>query len=153
MNKSLKPKVEAVNRANKYMNELAVKLVAFFGPLVGKEILKADGSLLAKYAKQLSEVVTFPNTVDLLVYRNPSRYTLSWVVKTCQPIEGECGCLYHEVTLYVGDLDGQTLKALLPFTPQKTDYSAEKVEALRGEVKKAKDKYENLKRGLFPFEE
>jgi len=142
-------KVEAVNAANEHANKLYAELVKIFEPLVGQKILKADGTLLAKVQALLPE---FPCTPSLMVY-NVSDYSLAWTVKT-NAMVGDSSCLYHETTVYIGELsNGNTLAKITPPQEHPTGYKAEDVEELRAKVKAAKERYENLKSKLFPFGE
>ena len=142
-------KVRAVNRAHKAANELRVKLVPIFEPLVGNVIFKADDELLAKYEKLLP---VLPNTPELMFYRHKSRYSLAWVAKVCESIEGESGCLYHEATVYIGELlNGNLVKISDVGMIYRDDYKAEEINELQVRVKKAKDDYEKLAKALYPF--
>jgi predicted RecB family endonuclease len=80
----LTAKVKAVNKANKYANELKVELVSFFKDYVGKKIFKADGTLLAKIVALAPK---FENSKSISVYHRSSfNSQLSWVIKTCEPL-------------------------------------------------------------------
>lgn len=146
----LTAKVAAVNRANEYATRLYAALVEQFAPLVGQKILKADGTLLAKYA---GLVPNLPCTPDLHVYRHSSDYSLAWTVKTCEFMPPN-GCMYHEVTVYVGDLRGQTLEkmAIHPFAGR-TDFSVEEITGKRAAYESAKRVADELRNDLYPFGE
>ena len=147
--KTLESRVKAVNRAGEYANTLHSSLVEKFRPLLGLKIVKADGSLLAKYAHLVKDL---PHKAELTVYRHHSVYSLAWTVKTCESIE-DCGCVYHEVTVYVGNLRGDTLTELSEPQNYRTDYTAEEVEAKREAYRKAKEVAENALSALYPFGE
>jgi len=150
----LEAKVKAVNRAHKYAKELYAKLAPIFAPLVGEKVLKADDQLMVKYRELLPEL---PNTVPLFVYRDTSRYSLSWTVRTCENLSSGRTCDYYEVTVYVCDLDdGVVSKLYKPptdFQNLRDDYDIKDILTLRAKVKEAKDKYTGLKSQLGPFEE
>jgi len=145
----LTAKVAAVNRANEYAARLYAALVEKFGPLVGQKILKADGTLLAKYAGLVPDL---PCSPDLHVYRHSSDYSLAWTVKTWTLLPHSC--MYHEVTVYVGDLRGATLDKMTvhPFTGR-TDYSVEEITAKRLSAESAKRVADELRSDLYPFGE
>lgn len=151
MSNRLAAKVQAVNKANQYATTLYPTLVDIFRPLVGTKIIKADGSLLKKVQALVPD---FHYSTDLHVYRLSSSYSLAWVVKTCEPITEEGTCTYYEATVYVGSLDGDTLKSIYehPFR-EKTDFTVEEIQAARTEYDKARKIAEDLKSALFPFGE
>jgi hypothetical protein len=147
---SLTAKVAAVNRANEYATRLYTALAEKFAPLVGQKILKADGTLLAKYA---GLVPTLPCSPDLHVYRHSSNYSLAWTVKTCEFMPPN-GCMYHEVTIYIGYLQGATLEKMIstPFTGR-TDFSVEEIIGKRAAYESAKRVADELRNDLYPFGE
>lgn len=146
----LTAKVAAVNRANEYAARLYAALADNFAPLVGQKIIKADGTLLAKYEKLLPVLACSP---DLHVYRHSSDYSLAWTVKTCEFMPPH-SCMYHEVTVYVGDLRGATLEKMTvhPFTGR-TDYSVEEITGKRLAAESAKKVADELRSDLYPFGE
>lgn len=141
-------KVAAVNRANKYATQLFGELTEGFAPLVGQKILKADGTLLAKY------VPLWPLVTDdqILVYRLDSEYSLGWVVKSHEDILGSC--VYHSTTIYVGDMSGQTLKnmAVNPFEGR-FDFTVEEIIEKRAAYASAKKVADSFQTALYPFGE
>ena len=144
----LTAKVGAVNKANKYANELSGELVRFFTDYVGKKILKADGTLLAKIAALAPK---FKNSTSISVYRQNSNFTLAWVVKTCEPLPPH-SCVYHETTIWVGDLDNGLLKGVREDKqPYKTDFSVEEISKKREEYEKVKNQLDEIEGDLYPF--
>lgn len=153
MNKrnALAAKVKAVNKANAEAAKLLPKLVEIFRPLVGQQVLKAAGGLLLKVEKVLPE---FPDTHGLMVYRHSSNYNLAWTVKTCENIEGTHGCLYHEVTIYVGNLNGCVLTDLNTTQMElRTDYTVEEIEAARKKYEEVRRIADEARSALYPFGE
>lgn len=146
----LTAKVAAVNRANEYAARLYAVLAERFAPLVGQKILKVDGGLLGKYAGLVPEL---PSEPSIHVYRHSSDYSLAWTVKTCEFMPPH-SCMYHEVTVYVGDLRGQTLEkmTLHPFSGR-TDYSVEEIMGKRAAYESAKRVADELRGDLYPFGE
>lgn len=143
-------KVKAVNKAHGYANKLCADLQATFAPLVGQKIEKADGGLLAKVAKLLPE---FPHSPSLHVYRYISNYSLAWSVKTCEHIADTCGCLYYDVTVYVGDMRDGVLVKLSDPCVFRTDYTVAEVDAKREAYRAAKSAAGAAQSALYPFGE
>lgn len=146
----LAAKVKAVNRANGIAHELFPVLTAIFAPLVGKQIIKATGGLLAKYEKLLPE---FPNTGYLRVYRHQSEYSLAWTVNTSEH-DSINTVLYHEVTFYVGELRGGVLERLSPHPfVGRTDYTEHEIQEKRARYEAAKKAADEARSDLYPFGE
>jgi len=150
-------KVKAVNMANAYANELLAKLTEFFRPYVGKDILKNDGSLLAKIKGAMPD---FPSDNDMSVYFHTSPYSLAWTVITCvsSPRQEDYSiAVYHETTVYIGDIQGKTLTKLCESYQDKpdfrSDYTVEEVLRDREEAKVAKEAYDKAKGKLYLFGE
>lgn len=149
-NSKLAAKVRAVNAANAYGLRLYEELAPIFRPLVGAQILKVDGQLLGKYAKLMPKLPCEPR---IHVYRRITDYSLAWTVKTCESYPNGDGCFYHETTIYMGELEGQTLKKLSEPQELKTDYRAEPVEIARAKYRLAEQAYRDAQSALFPFGE
>ena len=145
----LSPKVKAVNVANAYGIELYDKLAAVFTPLVGCKIEKADGTLLAKVAKLMPSL---PHGVGLSVYRYTSNYSLMYVVKTCES-DGYNGCMYHETSVYIGEMRDGVLVKLCNKPELRTDYTVAEVEANRKAYEVAKEAASQAESKLHPFGE
>lgn len=117
MNYRLAAKVEAVNKASKACMELYDLLSPFFAPLINSKILKADSSLLAKYAKILPPL---PNPPGINIYRHMTTYSLVWGVSACANVM-DSHSIYHEVMCYIGELKGDVL---VNRTPRVTHHSS-----------------------------
>lgn len=150
MNARLTARVKARNLANKMANELSRKYAEAFAPFIGKQIDKVDGDFLEKVKKI---VPADPNVPGVSTYRNKTRYDLVFYVKVCVNVEGEGTCVYEEQSMYIGKLDGQVLTALTPRPDRPTDYSVEKVLALRKAYEAAKNAASEAESALFPFGE
>ncbi len=148
MNEMLAARVKAVNRANEYAGVLYQKLVEVFQPLVGQPVLKADGQLFKKIV--LPELA---NKNSLSVYRLDSKYSLAWVVKTCEYIEVSNSCVYHDTTVYVGSIDGNVLTGILSPPNEYPAYTVEQVVAARNYYKDLKKIADEAKDALYPFGE
>ena len=147
---ALAAKVKAVNQAHTHANQLALLLRTTFEPLVGHQITKCDGTLMAKVKKLMPAM---PNTATLQVYRSTSVYSLAFTVKTCQMIAQTCTCLYYEVTFDVGDLDNGILSQLTGLCHHRTDYTAEEIQGKRDTYQAAKKIYNQAQSDLYPFGE
>lgn len=148
---ALAAKIAAVNAANEAANELRPVLLAAFAPFFGEKILKTDGTLLEKVRKIVPEL---PSTTALSVYRHSASYSLVYYVKTCQGY-GAHSCVYHETPVYIGELDGATLKPLAgnPQTDGRTDHSEGEILALREVNAAAKRAASAAASALYPFGE
>lgn len=151
----LQGRVKAVNRANDYANKLYVALRAIFEPLVGQQVTKKDGTLLAKIQKLMPEL---PSTHNLHVYRYSSEYSLVWVVKTSEPDDGSDGSgphtvTYHETSVYVADLKSGVVGRIYDPPNFRTDYKLEDVLALRAKYEQAKKLADDARSALHPFGE
>lgn len=133
MANKLAARIRARNRCATQANRLAPILLDTFRPLVGKKILKKDGSFLAKYENLLPE---FPNNVALNVIRYWSDYNLAWEVKACESFE-DYGCCYESTVVYIGNLEKGELKSLCEFTPLRIDWTEEEIIRLREEYRLA----------------
>lgn len=148
---ALDANVAAVNAAGSYAREIHSKLAGIFAPLIGVNIMKADGSLMAKYAKLIPE---FPHTTRLHVYDSSSDYSLSWTVKACELSESGRDYAYpayREVTVYVGRLRNKVLQQILNVPEYKTDYSAAEIVEARKAYEAAKKIARDAESALIPF--
>jgi len=149
----LQTRVNGVNKANAFANQLSPRLVALFTSFVGQKIEKVDGPLLAKIQK-LVDALNLPNG-DISVYRHQNNYSLAYTVKSCEvfPAQGYGHAYYFEQTIYIGDMKNGVLTALKQPEPLKTDYTVETIEAARETYKKAKAAADNAQSALYPFGE
>jgi len=149
MNKTtLEAKVEARNIVATEHNRLLPLLDAAFAPLVGQKILKADGSLMEKViAKVMAPVVP---SAGIQIYKLSSNYSLAFVVKACVSCDDH-GCVYDEVVVYVGGLDGSTLKGLIAPQPLPTGYTVAGVLEARKAVVEAKEALSKAESAAWPF--
>ena len=156
INERLKAQVKAQNRAAERALRLYDELAAVFAPFVGKAVNKKSTGLLAKVEALLPKL---ENTPDLMIYKHYSTYSLVWVVKACENGSGSCrscqqvACEYREVSVYVGELDGEVLRKLCNRPALRHDYTPEGVEAIREGVRKAQQALDEAKSKLYPFGE
>ena len=155
MNKeALNAKIVAVNRVNAEANRLHTLLTEAFAPYVSEKILKADGSLLAKYSNLHIVLSRLPNSNSLRVFRHLSDYSLAWTVKACESLPLSGGCIYHEQTIYIADLRGQYLEKLSAYHgPLRTDFTADEIVGRREIYSAAKEWASKCLGELAPFGE
>jgi len=146
----LEAKVAAVNKANAYAMHLYGILAEILTPLVGTKILKTDG-YLTKAVEKLFPVL--PNTRELMVYKLSSSgiNTLAFGVKTCEPVQNGESYVHHETTVYIGNLDGQTLIEIgTPFIAR-PNYTAQEIIERRDAYKKLQEAADDARYALRPF--
>jgi hypothetical protein len=144
----LEARVRAVNRANAYAAELYPALRKVFEGLVGKQVVKKEGGLLARVKAMLPEL---PCTPGLHVYRSVSVYSIAFVVKTCE--SGEGYCFYHETAVQVGALKGGVLVELSEPFAARADYTADEVLRKREAFEAAERAYREARSELHLFGE
>lgn len=128
----LAARVIARNRANANAMALYDAYAKALAPFIGQKILKADGCLLAK-------VIAVLPTLPMHYYREHSNYSLRFVAKECENIQGGCGCVYEETSVYIGDLTNGVLVKLYERPTFRTDYCVEEIQMLRQLAEKARD--------------
>jgi hypothetical protein len=121
----------------------------FFAGWVGKKVLKADGSFLLCIEKLMPEFNNQPKNVQIFKYH--SNYSLVWIVKVCEQIEGACGCIYQEIPVYVACLDDAVIKNLYNPIDLPDYYTVEQVEYLLAEREKAQRALDEANSALGPF--
>ena len=141
-------RVKAVNAAYKGAMDLYPKLAAIFEPLVGCQVTKKDGTLLAKVAKMLPD---FRVWGEASIYRLRSDYSLAWVVKTYYSVG--MWTEYHEAVVYVGNLQNGVLTSLCPPFVARCDYTVAEVEAKRKRYDELKKQADDARSDLVPFGE
>lgn len=152
-NTELEARVLAVNNANREAVRLYPILRAIFEPLVGQTLLKADGSFLAKIAKQLP---IFSKTPKLSVYWH--RESLAWGVKTCQTFMAPSWdevtmTAYYEAQVNVGRLRQGILESISEPVELRTDYAVDNVMQARDRYKLVKALADQAYAELAPFGE
>lgn len=123
MRTDLATKVATVNKANAYAMSLYKLLAPIFTSLVGEKIEKNDGGLMVKVAKL---VPALAEVTGIRVYRRNSSFSLSYVVQAST--SNETGTTYHEVSVYIGDMEGATLIKMAPAPDHRTDFTVEEIE-------------------------
>ena len=149
---NLQAKVAARNLAHVRLRSDAQALFAICRSFVGTKIRKVNGEwtqafrdAVAPYLKQ--------GTGDHWLSSN---YSLARVFKTCE--QGPRSCYYAEATLYIGEIEGQTLvnvKYADTFNAEtfRTDFTAEAVTAARAEVRRARSELQVAESALANFGE
>lgn len=142
-------KVLAVNATNKLALEFYPKLAAAFRPLIGKKILKADGTFLEKYKGLLPEL---PNTPSMRVYRYSSDYSLIWRAECTAWVGNNHSS--HTVSMYIGELTGDILKEIVPFVEdRRTDWTTEEVVKMVEDMEVKRQAYEDARSPCYLFDE
>lgn len=142
----LAAKVAAVNRAHQMARELYPALVNAFKPFHGQKVIKVNGDLLASVEKTLPKLPGWGDTDNrACVFRSrSSSYSIVYTVKASENYTASHGCssAYHEVSLYVCDLDGQTAKPVSGggdwVLTARTDYTEAEVAQLRKTAEEAR---------------
>lgn len=147
----LAARIKARNRAGEIANELFPQFVAIFKPLVGQKVCKVDGSFLKKIVEQLPSR-DYPDTAPtVMYYRNNSEYTVSFTIKTCAS-NGQGGCAYEEVGVYVADLSNGVVGDKEYDPPAyRTDYTAAEIKRLRIVYKEKREQADQAFSDLHPF--
>lgn len=129
----LAAKVAARNKVHATLRAAADAYFALARKFDGKKIRKATGEFTKEFKAALPSCAMGD-------YWNRSDYWLSFVFKVCE--QGPRSCTYAEASLYIGDMEGQTLKAgdyAARFNPDnyRTDYTEAEVHGARAAVKAA----------------
>jgi hypothetical protein len=146
-NEKLAALVAAENKVVSYQQQLYPQLAAMFGPLVGKQIVKGDGTLLAKYKALLPEL---PSSPSLNVFYVKDNFSLRWTVKVSEPVPPN-GCVYREVSLYVGSLRDGVLTEIADPPQDRSDFTVEEILRKRADVEAADEALRGAKAALCPF--
>lgn len=144
MKTKIEAQIEAVNVARAEYNRLAPLLIAAIRPFVGKKVKKVTGELTEKFKSILPES-NLPHS-----YHSGSNYSLCFVVKSCIGY-GEHFCLYHEESIYFGDLTDGILVKEATFEPRKCDYTVAEISELRKKADDAEKAFDKAKSALHPF--
>ena len=122
---TLTAKVIAVNKANAKANDLYDTLTNIFSPLVGKRVVKFDGTLIRSVEKLI------PKPLDgdgIYVSNNSGGVRLEWRVQASEQIEGKGYAVYHRAKVLVGWLRHDTLDSISLPNKLRTDYTVEEVQ-------------------------
>jgi hypothetical protein len=150
---SLDAKVQAQNTAAFIANELYPVFRAIFEPMVGKKVLKADGTLLAKVEEQLPKI---QNISGVHVYRQSTQqnlyWSLCWAVKVSCTVKNSPFCVYQETFIPVGALDDGVLVELFDETDKKRDdYDVNEIRQLQEVYRVKMEEARQAERALNPF--
>ena len=147
---SLDAKVQAQNTAAFIANELYPVFRAIFEPMVGKKVLKADGTLLAKVEEQLPKI---QNISGVHVYRQNSVFcTLCWVVKVSCAVKGSPFWEHKEVYITTGLIDGVVLGKLFDEIDKKRDdYDVNEIRRLQEVYRVKMEEARQAEQALNPF--
>lgn len=150
-NNTLAAKIKAVNRVNKVAIEVFPVISKAFKNYVGKQIVKVDGQFLKKVAACLP---VYHHNGPFQVIRHYMGNALTYTVKVSEHIDGSCGCLYEQHTLYIGTIEGGVLVSLFDQPKDcRTDYTIEDILSLRHILDEAKKAVNAARNDLHPFGE
>ena len=155
---ALEARVAAVNLAHAYAKDLWSILHELCKPFVGCKIYKADGGLMANFEKAI-KTLDLPCRPAINVYRNADNYSLSWCVRVSQGSKSENhrhsdGSHYHDISVYVGSLNGKILKDVIFEAPNlRTDFTVDEILAKREAYRVAKKASDDAFSALHPFGE
>lgn len=139
--------VAAVNKANAYANKLYALLAPVFKELIGQQILKADGKLLAKVEKLLPEL---PNTIPLTVYRKISQSTLSWEIKATvdeSATTWASGC----ASLIMGRMEDGRLMELSESPQLCENFNVKEITAMHDRIRALRNEINDINGSIEPF--
>lgn len=152
--KNLPVFVELVNDVGAAANAAAAQVTPRLAEFFGKKIVKADGGLTAAFLK----AVPLPESergVNAKHYRfDASGCGLYLTVKGCAPTG--VSCIYHEETMYLGNLRGGVLEESAAATSQRpcrTDWTVAEVLAGRKRYAEAEEAMREARRACGPFGE
>lgn len=125
--------IKANNKANKIAGEVYEVLAAFFTPLVGKKIIKVDGSLMGKIKAELPALDFGAGVTVVRDSRNGSN--LVWTVQVCEKVQTpagwrDAGSVYGSATVYVGSMPADVLTEMAKPVTRRTDLAIEEVNTL-----------------------
>jgi hypothetical protein len=141
--------IDARNAVNAYANDGKRQLLEFFRPLVGKQIIKNDKSLLDRVKKQMPKL---PWTMDRHCHHQTSEYMLYFEFFVRVDRNGQS---YSETQgIRVGQIANQILVSVNeddePFV---TDYNVDVIRELRRLAREAEKVASEAKGKCCPFEE
>lgn len=123
--------VKAVNRRNTEIFKIIPDVFTAITPFLGQKIELATGGLTKKV---VSALPALPSNTSLQSYYNTSHgYSLKVNVRTCESVAGNCGCVYSEAVIYIGDLSNGILTKIYEQPNPKhwpVNYTVEQVEIL-----------------------
>ena len=143
-------KVEAVNRCHEAANDLYDQLAPIFRPLIGQQMFKNGGHLLARIEKLLPKL-PYGKGVNVVWSTGVNR--IAWTVTASSNYGGGMAS-YHSVTVYVAWTNHQgILERIADREDRKTNWTLEGIQAQREYVETLKKQYEAAKAELGPFGE
>jgi hypothetical protein len=150
INPVLACKVRATNRLARECNRLHPLFVAALRPFLGKKVQTQSG-----YSQRLRDAVAhlMPRPGEVQVYPFGHVNSIRWTVKVCE-LDGQGGCQYREMSLWVGECEGDILVSVREdYEPMRDDHTAEEVLANRERFKVAEAAYQAARSALGDFGE
>jgi hypothetical protein len=159
MSSTLQARVQARNLAAGYALLLQPLAIEAFRPLVGKKVIKAGNSIVAKYQRLVDALPLNPLPIEsgypqsLNIYRTSSNYTLGWTVRACVQVPGASFNVYESVDFNVGELKGDVLESIAPPLQARCDWNAQEIIRKRAAYRAAQRLADKCRGELFPFGE
>ena len=151
--KNLPVFVKLVNDVAEATNKIAADVMPKVAAFYGQKIVKADGELTAAFAKAVPLHNSPDRGVKSITYRiNATSASLWLTVKGCAPLE--TSCIYHEETVYLGNIRGGILsesEATTGRQPARTDWAVAEVLAARQRYAEAQEAVSEAQRACGPF--
>jgi hypothetical protein len=153
--KNLPAFVKLVNDVAEATNTLAADVMPKASAFYGQKIVKADGDLTAAFAKAVpihSDSVRGSRLISYWI--NATSASLWLNVKGCAPLE--TSCIYHEETVYLGNIRGGILgesEATKGRQPARTDWTVAEVLSARKRYAEAAEAVSEARRACGPFGE
>lgn len=139
--------VKAVNRANKWANELNETLHKLLVPFIGKKVVRADGILTANVKAVLP---VFINTYDESACWSNTEYSIGLRIRL-REYSPQRECINHDESIYLGELRDQVLVRVLKPTIRRTDWTVAEVLGKRDAYQKARQALDDCEAALYPF--
>lgn len=139
--------VKAVNRANKWANELHETLHTVLVPFVGKKILRVDGAFTAN-VKAVVPSLPYDNTRS--TYWGNTKYSVYLHVKVCEAVPPGT-CVYHDTAIHLGELRDDVLVSVSSPTTRRTEWTVAEVLSKRDAYRQAKQSLDDCESALYPF--
>lgn len=137
---ALEAKVAARNRVNALALEMVPTMVEALRPFVGQKMLNQGNVISAKVKLALPAP---QSGAQKWFWYQPSPYSFRVNFKADELYSGNFGenicAAYAEQSFTIGEIEGQTLKAVCNGHTARTDYAVEEVIKARAEIRSAKE--------------
>lgn len=154
----LEARIRAVNAAHAEAERIQDSYRPILEEMVGRKVTRQDHSPVSSLLKRLPELPNKRSGTDtLFAYWSSSDCSLRLTIKASSSYpaaNGMCDlAMYHEATLYLGQICTHVLNDLALWSPFKHDWKAEDVIEARAKLKEAEDRVKSINKSLHPFNE